>query len=87
MRFKHLNIEKQVSKVPKEVLWCKKCAMSNQRPRIIFDKTGVCSGCHYTDYKNFSIDWKKREDQLLQLLEKHRSKNGKWDVVDSKKKK
>ena len=81
MRFKHLNIEKQVSKVPKEVLWCKKCAMSNQRPRIIFDKTGVCSGCHYTDYKNFSIDWKKREDQLLQLLEKHRSKNGKWDVV------
>ena len=81
MKFKHLNIEKQISKVPKEVLWCKKCAMSNQRPRIIFDKSGVCSGCQYNDYKNFSIDWKKREDELLQLLDKHRSKNGKWDVV------
>ena len=81
MKFKHLNIEKQVSKVPKKVLWCKRCAMSNQRPRIIFDKEGICSGCRYNDYKNHSINWKKREEELLKLLEKHRSKNGKWDVV------
>ena len=43
--FKKSGQEKQVSKIPKEVLWCKECVISNQRPRIIFDKNGVCSGC------------------------------------------
>ena len=55
--------------------------MSNQRPRIVFDKDGICSGCKYNDYKNFSIDWNKREKELLKLLDKHRSKDGRWDVV------
>lgn len=81
MRFKHLNIERQVSKIPKKVLWCKRCAMSNQRPRIAFNKKGICSGCEYNDYKNYSIDWKKREIELLKLLDKYRSRNGSWDVV------
>ena len=81
MKFRHLNIEKQVQKVPKKVVWCTRCAMSNQRPRIVFDKDGICSGCKYNDYKNFSIDWNKREKELLKLLDKHRSKDGRWDVV------
>ena len=81
MRFKHLNIEKQINQVPKKIIWCKRCAMSNQRPRIIFDENGVCSGCHFNDYKNYSINWSKREEELLKLLDKHRKKDGSWDVV------
>ena len=38
MTFVRSNLEKQVFSLPKEVKWCKKCLMSNQRPRIFFDK-------------------------------------------------
>lgn len=29
--------------LPPQVKFCKKCTVSNQRPRIGFDKHGVCS--------------------------------------------
>ena len=32
------------------------------------------------DLKN-SINWDDRENQLHKLLDKHRSKNGTWDVI------
>ena len=38
-------LEKQILKQPKNVMFCKKCVMSNQRPRITFDDNGVCGGC------------------------------------------
>ena len=59
MAFKRGNIEKQIQHVPKTVMWCKKCVVSNQRPRIIFDEEGVCSGCRNTEYKNNQVDWKR----------------------------
>ena len=80
MKFRKSNLEKQINKVPKNVLWCKRCVMSNQRPRIIFNQDGICSGCINSDHKK-TIDWKLREDELVDLLDKHRSKNGDWDVV------
>jgi hypothetical protein len=43
-----------------KVVFCKKCVISNQRPRIIFDKNGICSACNYLEYKK-SINWEKRE--------------------------
>ena len=33
--------------LPKEVVFCRKCTLSNQRPRINFDQVGVCSACNY----------------------------------------
>ena len=73
-------LDKQIQHIPKKILWCKRCCISNQRPRIIFDKNQICSACKFSDYKN-SIDWDKRESELLKLLEKHRSKNSSWDVI------
>jgi len=29
--------ERQLQHIPQEVKFCKKCVMSNQRPRIVFD--------------------------------------------------
>lgn len=78
--FKKSNLEKQVDKIPKKVLWCKKCTMSNQRPRIYFDSNQVCSGCLNNDRKN-KINWKEREKELNELLDKHRSKSGNFDVI------
>ena len=34
---------------------CRKCVMSNQRPRISFDDEGICSACRYTQKKENEI--------------------------------
>ena len=73
-------LDKQIKNIPKKVIWCKNCCISNQRPRIIFDKNQICSACQHANYKN-TINWKKREDELLRLLDRHRSKNSNWDVI------
>ena len=31
--------------LPKEVKFCKKCVISNQRPRIKFNSEGICGPC------------------------------------------
>ena len=67
--------------LPKEVKFCKKCVISNQRPRITFNKKGICSACEYALFKKNKIDWKKREEELLRLLDKHRSKTNKNDII------
>lgn len=81
--------------LPHEVKFCKRCVMSNQRPvsavefkhtieskklTMNFDEEGVCDACRANDQKN-SIDWDKREQELVQLLDKHRSKDGSYDCI------
>ena len=75
------RLEVQVLDLPKNVKFCRKCVVSNQRPRIDFDEQGVCSACRYAEYKHHVIDWKAREAQLEVLLDKHRSKDGSYDCV------
>lgn len=80
--------------LPKEVKFCKKCVISNQRPNstvemknknkkketISFNEEGICSACSFNQEKK-QIDWKKREDELFKLLEPYRSKDGSYDVL------
>ncbi|MDB3961746.1 N-acetyl sugar amidotransferase [Paracoccaceae bacterium] len=66
--------------LPKDVKFCKKCTISNQRPRITFDKNGVCSACNFAETKR-ATNWKDRELELKSLLDKHRSKDGRHDVI------
>jgi N-acetyl sugar amidotransferase len=81
--------------LPAEVRHCSRCVMSNQRPSsypefrhtrnritptLRIDESGVCDACKYADRKE-DIDWKKREDQLVQLLDKHRRKDGSFDCI------
>ncbi len=51
--------------LPEDVRYCKKCVISNQRPRIVFDDEGVCFACRYAEYKQTQIDWKERERELV----------------------
>lgn len=67
--------------LPLEVKYCAKCVISNQRPRISFDGNGVCSACNFAVTKATRIDWKERERELVKLLDGHRSKTGKHDVI------
>jgi N-acetyl sugar amidotransferase len=81
--------------LPSEVKFCRKCIMSNQRPAstvefkhtagskkttLAFDKEGVCDACHSAAQKE-NVDWKKREEELLKLLDKHRKTDGSYDCV------
>jgi N-acetyl sugar amidotransferase len=81
--------------LPQEVKFCKKCVMSNQRPSsaiefkhtkdskkttINFDKNGVCDACNSNEEK-YKIDWKARENKLLELLDKHRKNDGSYDCL------
>lgn len=66
--------------LPEEVKFCKKCVMSNQRPRIVFDGEGVCNACRHAEKKK-NIDWEKREEALIDLLSKYRRDDGSFDVI------
>ena len=50
--------------LPTDVIFCNKCVMSNQRPRITFDENGICSACNYAEYKKKKIDWGERKKQF-----------------------
>ncbi len=63
-----------------EPRFCKRCVISDQRPRIAFDEHGVCYACLFADYQK-TIDWSSRETQLLALLDRHRSTDGAFDCI------
>ena len=67
--------------LPLDVKFCKKCTISNQRPRITFDNKGVCSACNYGVHKRSEIKWEQREIELEKLCDQHRSKDGSYDVI------
>lgn len=80
--------------LPREIKYCKKCVMSNQKPNtsveyknvdgvriyIDFDENGVCAACRYDEIKN-NINWNEREEKLKQLLDKYRKHDGSFDVI------
>lgn len=69
-------------KLPVEVKFCRKCTVSNQRPRISFDERGVCSACNYAEYKRAHVDWGEREKELIELCNRYRRINdGAYDVI------
>ena len=88
------NPTTQLSGLPTKVLFCQRCVISNQRPSatvefknrnskdvIAFDDEGICSACRFHEMKYNGIDWDARHSMLLELLDKHRSKDGGYDVV------
>ncbi|MDP1604367.1 MAG: N-acetyl sugar amidotransferase [Legionella sp.] len=67
--------------LPLEVKFCKKCTVSNQRPRIQFDEVGICSACNYADYKRSQVNWDEREQELIELCNRYKKGNGEYDVI------
>ncbi len=81
MLFPGKTIDRQLAKSPSKVFFCKKCVVSNQRPRITFNEEGICSACQYAHIKHNVIDWGTREKMLLELLDRYRSKDGSYDCI------
>ncbi|MBO06557.1 MAG: LPS biosynthesis protein PseA [Parcubacteria group bacterium] len=76
-----ITLDKQIGKLPKKIKFCKNCVVSNQRPRTDINSDGICSACVWSYEKNYKIDWKIREKELKDLLDKHRKSNGEFDIV------
>tara|TARA_B100000989_G_scaffold298360_1_gene287277 strand:+ start:97 stop:1308 length:1212 start_codon:yes stop_codon:yes gene_type:complete len=80
--------------LPERVIFCKKSLISNQRPnssiefltnksskkKTIGFKNGISDSWRYSRVKK-KIDFKKRNKQLIQLLDKHRGKYGEFDCI------
>lgn len=81
--------------LPREVKFCTKCVMSNQRPAstqefkhtieskkvtLNIDDDGVCDACRTAEIKN-KINWQQREEELLRLLDKYRRNDGHYDCI------
>lgn len=81
--------------LPLEVKFCKKCTMNNQRPSstiefqqkedekkrtLAFGEDGICEACRYAEMKK-TIDWNDREKELIELCNKYRRNDGRYDVV------
>jgi N-acetyl sugar amidotransferase len=81
--------------LPREVTYCKRCLMSNQRPAsypefrhtterktpsLFIQMDGICDACHFAERKE-SIDWETRERELVELLNKHRRSDGGYDCI------
>ena len=81
--------------LPKDVVFCRSCVISNQRPNsavefkhtkdsqkttIHFGTDGICDACRVAQEKK-EIDWQERERRLIGLCERFRSRNGSYDCV------
>ena len=82
--------------LPMEVKFCSKCIISNQRPNsavefehtketkketINFNDNNICDACMVKESKTSKIDWEEREKELIDLCNKHRSKDGSYDCL------
>ena len=81
--------------LPEQVVFCTRCVMSNQRPSstvefkhtkdrkvrsLHIDDEGVCDACRVAQQKE-RIDWVTREQELQQLLDRHRKPTGDYDCI------
>jgi len=82
--------------LPIDVVYCKKCVISNQRPNstveykntpdskkatIHFDDNGICDACNFTYRKKNIIDWSEKEKKLKDLCDRHRKTDGSYDCI------
>ncbi len=83
--------------LPRQVFFCKKCNISNQQPMssneyshtkksskrtMSFDDNGVCHACNFNKLKETGeINWDDREQELIELCNKHRKNDGSYDCI------
>lgn len=81
--------------LPRDVTFCAKCIISNQRPNsavetqhssnskkktINISNDGVCDACKIAEIKK-NTDWSNREKELLELCDKYRKDDGTYDCL------
>ena len=83
--------------MPKDVKFCTKCNLSNQRPTstnefkhdaltkqipVAFNKDNICSACEAVEKKfNAKINWEEREKELIELCKKYKDFKGQYNCL------
>jgi N-acetyl sugar amidotransferase len=82
--------------LPKEVVFCRTCVTSNQKPNSereyqhtsesqkktqFIGTDGICNPCRVAEQKSRGISWSDRDAQLKELCARYRSKDGSYDVL------
>ena len=62
------------------IIYCKSCVTPSSRPRIVFNKNGICNACLNSNQKD-NINWEDRLHELNIILDEHRANNGSWDCI------
>lgn len=83
--------------LPREVRFCSRCVISNQRPNsavefkhtratrketIRLDEDGVCDACRVAEEKARTIDWERREAEFKALCDRYRRSDGGYGGYD-----
>ena len=61
--------------------FCKVCLYPDIKPGLEFDNEGMCGACKNNELKS-TVDWASRKSQLLEIIEKYKSKTGsRYDCI------
>jgi tRNA(Ile)-lysidine synthase TilS/MesJ len=60
--------------------YCVRCIIPETRPDQYLNNEGVCNACLSFE-KNKKIDWKKREKELIKIIDNLKLDNKKWNCV------
>lgn len=65
----------------RHIRYCKRCIMPETKPDLHIDAQGICNACMSFDNRE-DIDWDRRKQELLAILDRYRSKEGKnYDCI------
>ncbi len=63
------------------ITYCRRCVMPETKPDLQIDAAGICSACRSYERRK-DVDWAKRKEELLAVLERFRSRDGsRYDCV------
>ena len=60
--------------------YCIKCLFPDTKPGLTMDENGVCDACRTAKLKE-QIDWDKRREELKNILNKYKSRDGNYDCI------
>ena len=58
------------------MFWCTNCLNTSTRPRITFDKNGLCNACQWVKRKK--INWKSRQSNPKKIFS---NKKNNYDCI------
>jgi N-acetyl sugar amidotransferase len=62
--------------------YCANCLTPETRPRVTFNKQGICNACTWAEIKRARIDWDARWKELEKTCDEYRDEDGlNWDVL------
>jgi N-acetyl sugar amidotransferase len=60
--------------------YCVRCVMPSTKPDLHLDEHSVCNACRAYESRQ-QIDWAKRKQELLELVERYRRHGANWDCI------